>query len=97
MLGQRVSQLSSYYFLKELRRLLSLLRHGHADQFTLKAFRAGRATDIAKRGGSWQQVLAAGEWRGMSATSYLDANVIDEAAYLKAVLEASGESCVEHP
>ena len=96
-LGQRVSHLSAYFFLKEMKRLLFLLGHAHASEFSLKAFRAGRATDIAKRGGSWQQVLAAGEWRGMSAASYLDSNVIDEAAYLKAVLEASSESEVDNP
>jgi len=90
--GQRVFGGSAYAFQQELRRLLVLTGELQGAQFTLKCFRAGRATELAKQGGSWQSVLAAGEWRGLAALKYLDIDAVDESAYMKAVLEASSES-----
>ena len=58
-------------------------------RFTLKAFRAGRATDLAQRGASCKTILSAGEWKGLSPTHYLDVDLIDEPAYLQAEILAS--------
>ena len=79
---------------KALRRYLVLTGTLMGARYTLKAFRAGRATDLAKRGATWQTILSAGEWKGLSPTHYLDTDVVDEAAYLQAEIVASeDEDC----
>ena len=74
-----------------LRRLLTLLGVEHAQAYTLKAFRAGKATALAASGKSLGHILAAGEWRSSAFLSYVDTDVVDQAQLLDATLEASGD------
>ena len=62
-----------------------------SSSFSLKAFRAGPATQLAVDGAGWQTALAAGEWRGLSALKYIDADLVDESAFIRALFEASSD------
>jgi len=90
--GERLWDFSAAEFLRDLRRALTLLGVAHGREYTLKAFRAGHAAEIAKSGASWAEVLAAGEWRSLAALSYVDADAVDQAAAAwEAVQNSSSE------
>ena len=57
----------------------------------MKAYRAGHATVMAREGASWAALQSAGEWRGKSPLSYVDATAIDEVAYLENIVADSSE------
>ena len=78
--GAKLWQFTTAEFLRHLRRALGLLGIVHSGQYTLKAFRAGHAAEIASSGASWADVLAAGEWRSLAALAYVDADAVDAAA-----------------
>ena len=71
--------------------MLVLLNVHSADKFTLKCFRAGRATAMTKSGASWQALQSAGEWRGMSTLSYVAPQAIDNYASIQAMVDASSD------
>ena len=75
--------------LKQLRRVLVLLAADNAASYTLKAFRAGKATALAVSGKSLGAILAAGEWRSSAFLSYVDTDTVDHAQILNQTLEAS--------
>ena len=89
--GDRVYGGSASEFSKTLRRMLVLLGIPGGELFTLKAYRAGRASEMARGGASWQALQAAGEWRGMSPLSYVAHAAIDDAAFLDTVVAASSD------
>ncbi len=72
-----------------LKRLLLLLLTPGADKFTLKAFRAGKATELAKAGTTLGQILAAGEWKSSAVTRYVDEDALDASALVSMVTEES--------
>ena len=61
----------------------------HADAYTLKAFRAGKATALAAAGKSLRVILAAGEWRSTAFLSYVDTDAVDQSQILDQTLAAS--------
>ena len=69
-IGDKLFDFSSAVFLKQVRRLLTLLGHPSAQQCTLKGFRAGRATSLAAAGSPLGEILAAGEWRSSAFLRY---------------------------
>ena len=91
MPGDRLQGRNGYGFQKQLRRFLALQVVEGATSFTLKSFRAGRATALAAGGATWQAVLAAGEWRGLTAVRYLGVDAIDESVFMKSIMEASSD------
>jgi len=66
-----------------------------AKQFGFKGFRAGHATEVAKRGLSLMQILLAGEWSSRACLRYVDANQIEEGEFLEASLAQSDEEQVK--
>ena len=86
---ERLWQLSADCVLKQLRRFLTLLGQPRPEAFTLKAFRAGKATALAASGKSLGVILAAGEWRSSAVLAYVNENVVDRAQILDATLVAS--------
>ena len=78
-------------FLRDLRRYLTLLGKPRAEAYTLKCFRAGRATAMARAGATWQTLQSAGEWKGMSCLPYIAPEAIDQYSAVQAVLEASSD------
>jgi len=95
--GDMILDGRAYYFLLRLRRLLTILQTPDAQRFTLKAFRSGKATDIVKRGGTFAQLLEAGEWRGAASLGYVCPKAVDHAAYTQALVDASSDEEVAEP
>ena len=63
-----------------------------ADQFfSLKAFRAGRATEMIKQNISLGSVLRAGEWRSAAMLRYLAEDEIDSEVLGKEIYEYEDE------
>ena len=59
------------------------------DLYTLKMFRAGHATELAKSGKSVGDILQVGEWRSAAFLAYVDEDLVDAAQILDHVLEDS--------
>ena len=93
--GSRVWPGSASQYLHQLRRLLNLLMHPQAMSFTLKCFRAGKASVLASSGATWQEIQSAGEWRGLSSLSYINRQAIDDYASFTMSVEASSDEEVE--
>ena len=87
--GQQLWHTTGGRFQATLRRYLALLDVPSANQFTLKSFRAGRATALAAAGKSVGSILAAGEWRSRAFLRYVDEEVVDTAQRLHKTLEDS--------
>ena len=61
----------------------------HATAFTLKAFRAGKATALASSGAPLGQILEARDWRGRAVLNYVNEDVFDGAQLVARELELS--------
>ena len=81
--------------LRQLRRLLQLLEVPRSQSYTLKAFRAGKATALATAGKSLGTILSAGEWRSAAFLSYVNEDAVDRAQILDATLAASDDDAEE--
>jgi len=81
--GQRLFDFTGPEFQAKLRRYLKLLQIPEADEYTLKAFRAGKATEMAGKGFTLRQILDAGEWRSRSLLNYVQEDRADEAEVLR--------------
>ncbi|CAK0812009.1 unnamed protein product [Prorocentrum cordatum] len=88
--GDRLWAGTPAVLLAKMRRLLAQLRVQEAEQYTFKAFRAGRATALAAAGKSVGSILTAGEWRSAAFLAYVDEDIVDKAQLLNAALEESG-------
>ena len=77
--------------LHTLKRMLVLCRAPNHAAFTLKAFRAGRATQLAAQGKSLGAILQAGEWRSSAFLSYIDTDAVDSLQLLDQTLALSDE------
>ena len=77
--------------LSAFRRMLVLVDTPQSSQFTLKAFRAGRATTLAAQGKSLGTILQAGEWRSSAFMNYVDTDIVDSAQLLTQTLALSDE------
>jgi len=89
--GERLWHFSADELRKQVRRCLGLLRVEGASAYTLKAFRAGHASELAASGAGWANVLAAGEWKSLAALSYVDPDEVDAAAAAWEAVAASSD------
>jgi len=89
--GEKAFQLSEAQVVRKLRRYLTLLQVAGASQYTLKSFRAGRATEMAALGYTLPAILEAGEWRSRAVFNYLNTEEADHAELLRQSLEASDD------
>ena len=89
VVGTKLFAYTATQFLNILRKLLIQLSVEHATAFTLKAFRAGKATALANSGAPLGQILAAGEWRGRAVLNYVNEDVFDGAQLVARELELS--------
>ena len=87
--GALVFGFSAYEFHSILKKFLAMLAVDGAESFTLKAFRAGKATALAEAGAPLGQLLAAGEWRSKAILNYVDEDVFDGAQLIAAEMENS--------
>ena len=74
-----------------LRRYLVLLGVPGAMSFTLKGFRAGKASHLAASGVALPAIMEAGEWRSNAVGRYLDESAIDAKRVLDILNDDSGE------
>ena len=81
--GAKLCEVSGYVMVKRLKRLLSLLGVADAQIFTWKAFRSGRATEMAAMGFTLGQVLAAGDWHSVAMLKYIKESEADAAECLR--------------
>ena len=90
--GAAVWTLTAHLVLTQLRRILAQAGASGLDHFTLKCFRAGRATQLAVDGRSLGVILQAGERRSAAFTRYIDEEKVDAATFLVQTLaESEGE------
>ena len=89
--GAKLFPWRPYEAIAAFRRQLALLSVRSADQFGFKAFRAGRATELAKEGCSLTQVLLAGEWRSAAYLRYLSEDAFDAAGLIATIGEGSSD------
>ena len=75
--------------LLSIRHVLAGLRVPNPELYTLKMFRAGHATELAKMGKSVGENLQAGEWRSAAFLSYVDEDLVDAAQVLDQVIDDS--------
>ena len=87
--GTGIWTITHHYALTTLRQLLRRLGIENADKFTLKCFRAGRATQLAVDERSLGVILQAGEWRSAAFTRYIDEDKVDSATFLAQALAES--------
>ena len=73
----------------DLRRRLTVLRVGNADQFDTRCFRRGHCEDLAHSQSSLCEILSAGEWNSKRFITYLDKVALEDAAVWRA--QAAGE------
>ena len=90
-IGEQLWSFNHSQALASLRRLLTLNAAPDVSKFTLKAFRAGKATALAASGKSLGAILQAGEWRSSAFMSYVDTDVVDAAQILDQTLGASDD------
>ena len=74
-----------------IKRALTLLGVENARCFSLKAFRAGHATELAKKGTPIGQILKAGEWRSSAFLRYVDEDVVDANSFANEILDSQDE------
>ena len=89
--GTRLFDITGQAFLKSVRAQLQLVGFSRAADVTLRSFRSGMATQLARDGKCIEAILAAGEWRGAAVMSYMKTQNIDVAELLKAAFEASDD------
>ena len=70
---------------------MGLWQNSQASEFTLKCFRAGKASAMTASGATWQEIQSAGEWRGLSSLNYIDRQAIDDYASMMQIVEASSD------
>ena len=63
---------NAHAFLQRVRRFLRILKAENVEEYTLKMFRAGKATAMAAEGASLGMILAAGEWRSNAFLNYVN-------------------------
>ena len=56
---------------------------------TLKAFRAGHATELGRRGNSLREKLLSGEWKSAAYLAHCNPDEVDAAAFLTVQIENS--------
>lgn len=89
--GHRLWNFEAIDLVKVFKRTLTLLGNGNVEAFTLKAFRKGKAIDMATKGSSLAKILEAGEWRSAAVFKYVNFDHVDAALFLKRVEEASDD------
>ena len=87
--GERLWSFTSGELLGRLRRRLAMLGVESAESYTLKCFRAGKATALVLSGSTLAAVLEAGEWRSRAFLNYVDANRVDAQLALEMAQAAS--------
>ena len=79
--GQGLFISTSPQFLIRFRNLLAVLKVPGAASFGFKAFRAGKATDLAKSGCPVHVIMQLGQWRSAAILRYVSPDALDEGVF----------------
>ena len=89
--GDLVAQMTPTEYTRSVKRTLQKLNIPNYDKFTLKAFRAGRATELAKQNVAAPEILEMGGWKtGAAAARYVRGEEVDPNKFLN-LLHAESE------
>ena len=78
--------------LRDARRVLTLHSVEGSREYTLKSFRAGRATSLAAAGWTFPTyVMEAGEWKSMAVLRYIDTDAVDLTQAFQIALRTSDD------
>jgi hypothetical protein len=88
---ERLFDFTASQFVCAIKRALTLLSIDGAHMFTPKAFRAGRATELASKGVPIGQILKAGEWRSSAFLRYVDEDVVDASSFVHEIIDSEEE------
>ena len=91
LFATRRSPITPARFQTELQKALKAQGVQHADLFTLKSFRASKATELAKKGVGLGIILADGEWRSRAFLAYTNEQKLDEMHFLATTIDASDD------
>ena len=89
--GQRLWNVSARHFQHKVRWLLKNVGKPEGERFSLRSFRASRATCLAKQGKGLRTILELGEWKGKAALQYMNESILDDAAFLQVAVDQSDE------
>ena len=87
--GQRLFPQGASFYLKCFHRALGLIGVSCASGFGFKAFRAGRATQLAREGKPTHIIMQLGEWKSASILNYVSADALDASVFWREVHEES--------
>ncbi|CAE7038795.1 unnamed protein product [Symbiodinium natans] len=79
--GQQLFKWSPGQMLKRFRDMLTMLGVPDAGHFGFKAFRAGKATALAKAGCPTHVIMQMGQWRSAAILRYVDPDALDEGVF----------------
>ena len=85
--GQQLYNMNSYDFTKRVKEALRSLGYENVDKFTLKAFRAGHATELACLGVDLAKIMEKGEWSSRAIFSYINMEQVDQSVLLHKLTE----------
>ena len=86
--GSNLFNLNIGDFTGILRRFLTLAMTPDASTYTLNAFRAGRATELAVQGEPLGAILSAGEWKSAQFLRYVDVDIVEQQLLFVITLES---------
>ena len=89
--GQRLFHQTSLQFLKLFHRALALLSIPHADQFGFKAFRAGRATQLARDGKPVHVIMQLGQWKSAAILNYVSPDALDAGIFWHQIVDGDSD------
>ena len=80
--GQRFTDENAYAAMKAIKGGLETLGVVNWSLYTLKSFRAGRATAMAASGDTLASILQAGEWKSSAFLNYISESEVDRVRML---------------
>ena len=85
--GQRLYNMNFYEFTKRVKEALRSLNFDNVEKFTLKAFRAGRATELVCREVHLAKIMEKGERSSKVIFCYINMEQVDQAVLLHKLTE----------
>ena len=89
--GEVLWEFPAHAALKNFRNTLKAIGEKNSESYGWKAFRAGKATQLASQDSSIGEILTAGEWRTKAFLNYIDEASIDSASLLEESMKSDDE------
>ena len=85
--GQRLYNMNSYEFTKRVKEALRSLGYENVEKFTLKAFRAGHAIELACPGVALAKIMQKDEWSARAIFCDINMEQVDQSVLLHKLIE----------